>query len=194
SSRMQGDEIIPEIEFVDPDEADAYWITTCNMVFLRPSHGVPSDLSSRELMACPSGAPTHSLTSVKHLYSFKPRRHMEIVKDEASIAEECLRAFKRSWGRRVCDPIPPFPEDLFVVQDILRGGASGKSSCSSSTPSISILFFGRGRCRANRRVFYPVQISRAGAVVQDGLALHPALPDLEDTASWGLAWEFKPIF
>ncbi|KAF3530550.1 hypothetical protein DY000_02039576 [Brassica cretica] len=81
-----------------------------------------------------------SQTRVKHLYSFKPRRHMEIVKgfttndyswrdyfffvrlDEASIAEECLRAFKRSWGRRVCDPIPTFPEDLFVVQDILRGG------------------------------------------------------------------------
>lgn len=59
-----------------------------------------------------------SQTRVKHLYSFKPRHHMEIVKgfttndyswrdyfffvrlDEASIAEECLRAFKRSWGRR----------------------------------------------------------------------------------------------
>ena len=59
-----------------------------------------------------------SQTRVKHLYDFKPRPHMAIVKgfatnnlgwkdnfffvrlDEATASEECLPFFKRSWGRR----------------------------------------------------------------------------------------------
>ncbi|KAH0926014.1 hypothetical protein HID58_018270 [Brassica napus] len=40
--------------------------------------------------------------------------------DQASVAVECLPSFRRLWG--VHNPIPPFPEDLCIVRDLLRGG------------------------------------------------------------------------
>ncbi|KAH0851880.1 hypothetical protein HID58_094412 [Brassica napus] len=42
--------------------------------------------------------------------------------DQASVAVECLPSFRRLWGAGVHNPIPPFPEDLCIVRDLLRGG------------------------------------------------------------------------
>ncbi|CAN6883021.1 unnamed protein product [Brassica oleracea] len=74
------------------------------------------------------------------MYGFKPRNFMEVLKgfpqgdrgwksyffyvrlDQASVAAECLPSFRRLWGVGVHNPFPPFPEDLCIVRDLLRGG------------------------------------------------------------------------
>ncbi|KAH0917452.1 hypothetical protein HID58_025112 [Brassica napus] len=74
------------------------------------------------------------------LYGLKSRTHMEVLKgfpqdgcgwksyffyvrlDQASVAVECLPSFRRLWETGVHNPIPPFPEDLCIVRDLLRGG------------------------------------------------------------------------
>ncbi|KAH0917471.1 hypothetical protein HID58_025131 [Brassica napus] len=42
--------------------------------------------------------------------------------DQASFAVECLPSFRRPWGIGVHNPILPFPEDLCIVRNLLRGG------------------------------------------------------------------------
>ncbi|KAF3589543.1 hypothetical protein F2Q69_00029131 [Brassica cretica] len=83
---------------------------------------------------------TLSQVGTDRLYGFKPRTYMEVQRgfsqgdrgwksyffyvrlDQASAAVECLPSFRRLWGVGVHNPIPPFPEDLFVVRNLLRGG------------------------------------------------------------------------
>uniref|UniRef100_A0A0D3ADC6 Uncharacterized protein n=1 Tax=Brassica oleracea var. oleracea TaxID=109376 RepID=A0A0D3ADC6_BRAOL len=83
---------------------------------------------------------TLSRVGTDRLYGFRQRTYMEVLKgfsqgdcgwkscffyvrlDQASVAVECLPSFRRLWGGGVHNPIPPFPEDLFVVRNLLRGG------------------------------------------------------------------------
>ncbi|KAF2556634.1 hypothetical protein F2Q68_00015506 [Brassica cretica] len=83
---------------------------------------------------------TLSRVGTDRLYGFRSRTHMEVLKgfsqggcgwksyffyvrlDQASVAVECLPSFRRLWGVGVHNPIPPFPEDLCIVRDLLRGG------------------------------------------------------------------------
>ncbi|CAF1708182.1 unnamed protein product [Brassica napus] len=196
SSRIRGDEAVLEIEFVahyvDPYEADAYWVATCNMempppelwcppkpfaeiiagrpirntypfhytdvVFHLPREGEKADVppcgyfTLYEANLVRSSVVSHTIsysgdsesfrcfnksdfstwskascrnilgyewgvdltadyleslfsltwTKVEHLYDFKLRSHMAVVK--------------------VYDPITSFPEDLFVVRNVMRGG------------------------------------------------------------------------
>uniref|UniRef100_A0A0D3BGV5 Uncharacterized protein n=1 Tax=Brassica oleracea var. oleracea TaxID=109376 RepID=A0A0D3BGV5_BRAOL len=166
SSRIRGDEAVLEIEFVahyvDPYEADAYWVATCNMEMPPPelwcpprpfaeiiagrpirntypfhytssvvSHTVSysgdsesfrcfnksdfstwSKASCRNILGYEWGVDltadyleslfSLTRTKVEHLYDFKLRSHMAVVK--------------------VYDPIRSFPEDLFVVRNVMHGG------------------------------------------------------------------------
>ncbi|KAH0851385.1 hypothetical protein HID58_094789 [Brassica napus] len=43
--------------------------------------------------------------------------------DQASVSVECISSFRLLWGVGVHNPIPPFPEDLCVVRNLLRGGS-----------------------------------------------------------------------
>ncbi|CAF2086363.1 unnamed protein product [Brassica napus] len=83
---------------------------------------------------------TMSRVGADRLYGFRPRTFMEVLKgfpqgdrgwksyffyvrlDQASVAVECLRSFRRLWGVGVHNPIPRFLEDLCVVRNLLRGG------------------------------------------------------------------------
>ncbi|CAN7022134.1 unnamed protein product [Brassica rapa subsp. trilocularis] len=83
---------------------------------------------------------TLSRVGTDRLYGLKSRTHMEVLKgfpqdgcgwksyffyvrlDQASVAVECLPSFRRLWETGVHNPIPPFPEDLCIVRDLLRGG------------------------------------------------------------------------
>ncbi|CAN6890019.1 unnamed protein product [Brassica oleracea] len=83
---------------------------------------------------------TLSLVGTDRLYGFRSRTYMEVLKgfsqgdrgwksyffyvrlDQASVAVECLPLFRRLWGVGVHNPIPPFPEDLCIVRNLLRGG------------------------------------------------------------------------
>ncbi|KAG2292976.1 hypothetical protein Bca52824_039645 [Brassica carinata] len=126
SSRIRGDEAVLEIEFVahyvDPYEADAYWVATCNMEMPPPELWCPPKPFAEIIAGRPirNTYPFHytwgvdltadyleslfslTWTKVEHLYDFKLRSHMAVVK--------------------VYDPITSFPEDLFVVRNVMRGG------------------------------------------------------------------------
>ncbi|KAH0873039.1 hypothetical protein HID58_070401, partial [Brassica napus] len=79
-------------------------------------------------------------------YCFKSRPHMVMIKglsfnfhdwqhyyffvciNSASVVEECIPIFRQRWVRKgimvgyfVYNPIPPHPEDVFIIRDILRG-------------------------------------------------------------------------
>ncbi|KAF2593204.1 hypothetical protein F2Q70_00042322 [Brassica cretica] len=86
--------------------------------------------------------------------------------DEATVAEECLPVFKRSWGRRGNGT------DRFInpsLSDFLGLIHSGKSSCSGGALPIVIWSFNRGRRRAIRRGSHPVRFSRIGAEWWSGI-------------------------
>ncbi|CAN7042725.1 unnamed protein product, partial [Brassica rapa subsp. trilocularis] len=83
---------------------------------------------------------TLSRVGTDRLYGLRSRTHMEVLNgfpqggcgwkgyffyvrlDQVSVVVECLPSFRRLWGAGVHNPIPPFPEDLCIVQDLLRGG------------------------------------------------------------------------
>ncbi|KAH0849024.1 hypothetical protein HID58_091590 [Brassica napus] len=74
--------------------------------------------------------------------------------DQASVAVECLPSFRRLWETGVHNPIPPFPEDLCIVRDLLRGGP---------------LFW--GHFSPERIPPYPLSMPLGGAVVEGRLML-----------------------
>ncbi|KAH0936426.1 hypothetical protein HID58_013543, partial [Brassica napus] len=116
------------IEFVahsaDPAEADAHWVALCNVEEPTPEPWVPVRPFSERVVGRTSRL------------------------DQASVAAECLPSFRRLWGVggnvlndhslfsyhpfftlylnyvyfAVYNPIPPFPEDLCIVWNLLRGG------------------------------------------------------------------------
>ncbi|KAG5384422.1 hypothetical protein IGI04_035892 [Brassica rapa subsp. trilocularis] len=121
-------EVFREIEFVahsvDPAEADAYWVAMCNVEEPPPEPWVPMRPFSERVV----GRPSRSHTLMEVLKGFPQggcgwKSYFFYVRlDQASVAVECLPSFRRLWGAGVHNPIPPFPEDLCIVRDLLCGG------------------------------------------------------------------------
>ncbi|KAL0827005.1 hypothetical protein Bca101_050682 [Brassica carinata] len=69
SSRIHGDETVPEIEFVahslDPDEADVYWIATCNMKVPPPEPCCPIRHFAEKIVGMPSRSTYPFLDNIK---------------------------------------------------------------------------------------------------------------------------------
>ncbi|KAF3515273.1 hypothetical protein F2Q69_00006478 [Brassica cretica] len=42
--------------------------------------------------------------------------------DNASVEESCIPILRTRWGRKVNNPLPPTPDGLYIVRDLLRGG------------------------------------------------------------------------
>ncbi|KAG5393092.1 hypothetical protein IGI04_023055 [Brassica rapa subsp. trilocularis] len=89
-----------------------------------PSHGFPLGLFRKGSLGDRAGSRTH----MEVLKGFPQdgcgwKSYFFYVRlDQASVAVECLPSFRRLWETGVHNPIPPFPEDLCIVRDLLRGG------------------------------------------------------------------------
>ncbi|KAH0837738.1 hypothetical protein HID58_092364, partial [Brassica napus] len=139
----QRGEVVQEIEFVahsaDPAEADAHWVASRNVEEPPPEPWVPVRPFSERVVGRPS-SPERILSG---------RSWMEELLDQASVSVECISSFRLLWGVGgnvlnnhslfsyhpfftlylnyvyfvVHNPIPPFPEDLCVVRNLLHGGS-----------------------------------------------------------------------
>ncbi|KAG5393504.1 hypothetical protein IGI04_023467 [Brassica rapa subsp. trilocularis] len=107
--RDQRGEVVREIEFVthsvDPAEADAHWVALCNVE-------EPPPEPPRTFMEVLKGFSQGDRGWKSYFFYVRL--------DQASVAVECLPSFRRLWA--VHNPIPPFPEDLCIVRNLLRGG------------------------------------------------------------------------
>ncbi|KAF3535912.1 hypothetical protein F2Q69_00023511 [Brassica cretica] len=143
SSRIHGDETVPEIEFVahslDPDEADVYWIATCNMKVPPPEPCCPIRHFAEKIVGMPSRSTYPFLDNIsplglKHLAGtlVMGYERMELTIDYlesffglSRTGVKHLYNFKPHHHMeivKVYDPIPSSSEDLFVIGNILHGG------------------------------------------------------------------------
>ncbi|KAF3581886.1 hypothetical protein DY000_02030897 [Brassica cretica] len=104
------------------------------IIVLGHERGMTLDADYLEALLKPMGSSTSLMCRLS------PRNEMAIIKgfasnahnfkksdffvrlDSASVAESCNPIFRCRWSRKVTNPLPPFPEDLLVVRNLLRGG------------------------------------------------------------------------
>ncbi|KAF8105141.1 hypothetical protein N665_0162s0020 [Sinapis alba] len=97
-------------------------------------HGVPLSVDHFEALLKP-------LAVTGGIYHFAPYTHMSIIREtisngyvwekcfffvsisSASVEENCIPDFRSEWGRYETNTLPPFPDDVIIVRNLLRTGS-----------------------------------------------------------------------